>query len=198
MSSQVEIMNLALVNLGTSEQIQSPTEKSRAAQVLSGIFTACVESLLAEPLLWPFATKREALADMGTPPQDWSFRYRYPSDCLRARNILRADGEDRPVIPFEVAWDGSSARVILSDEEDAVLRYTARIVNPTVFDPAFVDALSWYLSVRAGLSLTDSPSVRQDAEVGYGRALRRAYAAIGNESKPKEPLFLSEAERARQ
>jgi hypothetical protein len=198
MASQVEIMNLALYYLGTSEQIQSPDENSKAAIVLSFLFPFCVETTLAEAVLWPFATKRLALADLGTPPSDWGYRYRYPTDCLRARNIVRADGQDRPVIPYEIAWDESGGRVILTHEAQAVLRFTARITNPSVFDPEFIEALAWQLAVKGSLSLSDSPAVRQQVDAGYQRALVHAYAAVLNEGARTEPTYRSEAERARQ
>lgn len=198
MASQVEIMNLALYYLGTSEQIQTLDENSKAANTLSFLFPFCVETTLAESVLWPFATKRLALADLGTPPADWGYRYRHPVDCLRARNIVRADGQDRPVIPYEIAWDESGGRVLLTHEPQAVLRYTARITNPSVFDPEFTESLAWQLAVKAALSLSDSPAVRQETDIGYQRSLIRAHAAVLNEGARSEPTYRSEAERARQ
>ena len=196
MPSQVEIMNLALLRLGTRAQVQSPTENSREAAVCSLLYDSCVSSTLAA-FPWGFATKREALADLGSPPADWTYRYRYPIDCLRARNIVRPDGEDRPPIPFEIAYDGVSGRVILTDQAEAVLRYTVELTNPSAFDPEFVYALSWHLASEAALPLTDSPAVKEQTFAIYQSALRQAWAATGNEGEPKEPVYLSEFERAR-
>jgi len=196
MASLVEILNLALLRLGTRAQIEHPEEQSREASVLAILYPSCLDATLAA-FPWGFAVKRDALAEMADPPADWTYRYRYPGDCMRARNIVPRARDRRPPIPFEVAWDGDSGRVILTDEAQAVLRYTARMSDPAVFDPEFVYALSWHLASEAAVALTDSPAVKQQAYAIYQAALRQAWAAVANEGVPREPATLSEAERAR-
>ena len=196
MASKVEIFNLALLRLGTRAQVQLPDENSREASVCSILYESCRQSTLGA-FPWSFASKREALADMGDPPADWTFRYRYPVDCLRARRIVPQARDAFPPVPFEVSWDGASGRVVLTDEAEAVLHYTADLEDPSVFDPEFVYALSWHLASEAALPLTDSPAVKQQTYAIYQAALRQAWAASGNEGVPREPIHLSSFESAR-
>lgn len=101
-----------------------------------------------------------------TCPVPWSFEYAYPSDCLKARSILPfmvsgntgsiplTTAPQQPVqginawnmpVRFFIATDKDASNndgtVVLTNQPNAILVYTRRIVNPDLFDPQFQEAL---------------------------------------------------------
>ena len=111
---------------------------------------------------------------MGAPPDSWVFRYAYPSDCLQAR-LLAQPLPLAPPIAFEVSGDQDSAgnpiRVILTNQPQAELIYTAAITAPALFNPPFVEALSWMVAAELAVALTGDAGVAQSC-------LQAASAAI--------------------
>ena len=87
MPSDVEICNIALSRVAHSQPIASLTEKSKAAE-LCRMFYGPMRELVLRAFPWPFAESLVALADIGTPAPGWAYRYRYPSECLKVRNIV--------------------------------------------------------------------------------------------------------------
>ena len=181
MSSEVEICNLALSHIGTKSTIASLTENSNEARQCNLLYVPARDhTLRAHP--WKFAQKRVALADLGSPPQGWLYRYQYPSDCIAAREILPDNKDTDDPVPFEVAVsDDLKSKVILCDKAGAYLRYTARVTDPTLFDPMFVTALSWWLAFLLAKPLTGSETERKAAYEGWARAMTAAWAADSSE-----------------
>lgn len=103
------------------------------------------------------------------PPVPWQYEYGYPSDCLLARNLIACPqnmaGSDMPflgggtfatplwpytpgykfVVGVDTDAEGNQIKVILTDLEFAQLVYTARIVNPDLWDSQFLLAASAFL-----------------------------------------------------
>lgn len=80
---------------------------------------------------------------------DWSYTYRLPAACVRARRLVREGvgrrWENDPP-PFAVATD-SQGTVLHTNEADARLEYTARIDGAVYFsDALFKDAFAWRLA----------------------------------------------------
>lgn len=181
--SQVKIINLALTNLGTKAQIESLDDGSTEAGIASSVWTPTLEMVLAS-FPWSFATRFEALALVSdyTVPSEWTYAYRYPSLCLRALRIVSSAGRmTDPPIPFVIASDGSSGRVILSDEPDAVLAYTSKTTDPTAFDASFTYALSWALAAAFAIPLTENPRLRAEVWKIYQDSLDDARRSVANE-----------------
>jgi hypothetical protein len=126
----------------------------------------------------------------GQPPPPWSYEYAYPSDCLRPLWIVPQFSTgfsagvpittavtgggpqfwNGPPPRFKVAIDqiingvpavgGADTRVILTNQENALLSYIKQITNPDVMDGMFVQAwvaalagrLVWALSGNAQLA----------------------------------------------
>lgn len=119
----------------------------------------CCRKQLALTLLK--AVVIDGVASDDPPPQPWLYEYAYPSDCLKARYIMpirtiAAEGVPLttydnmvPVlyagsaVRYAVATDtvnGNVRRVILTNMPQAILVYTARIDNPDLWDPHFLNA----------------------------------------------------------
>lgn len=182
-SSDVEICNMALANIGARSTIASLTEQSTEARQCNIIYGPARDYILRKHP-WKFATKVVALSDIGSPPPDWSYRYQYPSDCLNAREILTGDRSVSAPVPFEiVAGDTLNDKAILSDKDQAYLRYTARVTNAAIFDASFVELFSWYMAIKLAMPLTGKKSIRDDALFGYRLVLGDAEATDLNEGE---------------
>lgn len=80
---------------------------------------------------------------------DWTYAYRYPTDCVDVRRIVRAgvkQGFDPAPAPFRVGQDARGL-LLFTEEEAPTIEYTARI-NCVVKmgDALFRDALAWRLA----------------------------------------------------
>lgn len=183
-TSDAEICNLALARIGQRGRIQVLTEGSAESLACSLIYENARDELLrAYP--WKFASKYDELALIKLDPNEvWGFSYRYPSDCWNARFILNpADRANKDPFPFEIATD-VTGRLIYCDIEQAVLVYTQKITNPTIFDPLFVSALAWYVASQLALTWTEDERIRRDTVLLYQTAIGVAAGVAFNEGMP--------------
>lgn len=189
-TSEVSICNMALARCGVTILIQSATEASNQADICN-LFYAPTRDRVLEAFNWPFARRIATLADIGAPPINWQYRYRYPVDCLKVRNLvvegMRAPNKDNR-IPFQVLGDeASSAKAIVTDQISAIAEYTARITDVNLFPPAFVSALAWGLAVEIAIPLTTDMKRVQVAQQMYLSALRDAESTAAGEQE-EEPM----------
>ena len=150
MASEVDISNLALGYLGDDATVSSldPPEGSAQADHCAKFYPITRDSLL-EMHEWGFATRRIALADLGSDWPQWAYGYAKPNDALKCLAVLdpnAIDDADPQHYVLESLSDGSG--LIYTNQENAVLRYMARVTDPTRFSPLFVEALSWLLASK--------------------------------------------------
>ena len=187
-SSIAEICNLALSNIRSDRFIESLDDSSTEA-IVCKVHYANVRDQCLRRADWPFARKRVALVQTGTPPPEWAYSYAYPSDCIAVRGI--ADGQlTRTIdtrIPFAIENDGSgSNRVILMNEYGATMIYTMRAQDPVIYPPEFSEVLSWKLAAAICRPLDKSEiavEVYREAERMMGAAAAISY----NEQKAPPP-----------
>jgi hypothetical protein len=185
MSSDVEICNIALSRVAHTQPIASLTEKSKAAE-LCRMFYGPMRELVLQAFPWPFAGSIVALADIGTPAPGWAYRYRYPADCLKVRNIVQP-GTRRALtsdleIPYQIGYD-AGGRVIHTDQPGAVCRFTFKVEDSTFFDPQFADALAWRVAMELALPLSSKPDLQQFANQSYQMAMTLAEGSAFEESQ---------------
>jgi len=178
MASVVDICNLALAHLGDNATIASidPPEGSAQAEHCQRFYPIARDTLL-EMHSWSFATKRAYGAEVENTWPMWQYAYAMPGDASDIIAVLPPEARDDYSTNFtpetypdfytnyspsvaagqyvpqkfavEVAADGSE--IILTNQKQAVLRYHARISDPTKFSPLFTITLSWHLaSMLAG------------------------------------------------
>jgi len=132
MADLIQIANLSLSRIGTRSSIADLTEDSPEARGFNTVYEQCRDETL-EAVDWGFPRARRYLADLGTPPVDWQYRYAYPGDCLKIRGLFQplaqsssddslvvgplaglaavsapsslAAGNGTPPVPYEVAID---------------------------------------------------------------------------------------------
>ncbi len=206
MASQVEIANLALGNIRAGS-INSFNEDSIEAQVCSQRFEVAVEFLLRD-FPWSFANKVAPLSLYSEEPLEWQYAYVYPYDCVNALRIVAKDtiSSDRTTwyhynvtpdevtqiqdirkhrIPYDVGLTSTDKKAIYSDEPEAYLAYTAKITDPNLYEPAFIEALSWYLASMIAVPIVGSDKgreLRQDCLKIYIEMLTSAKASNANEA----------------
>lgn len=143
MANPVELSNLALSHLGSDANVASisPPDGSVEAGYCARYYPFARKVLLTS-FEWSFATKRVELAEVDNPSSTWSFAYATPGDCIKPWAVLKAGATDE-VDTADFAWEDG---VILTHEENAVLRYTRDITDTTKFTAQFDSALSWMLA----------------------------------------------------
>lgn len=161
--SQVVICRMALSHIGSDEGIENIDEEVPAAQGCKLWYDYSRLQVL-RAYDWDFARKRiDLAAHADDPPADWAYRYQYPVDCVMTREIINPVGRTADATPFtlEVSADGTQ-RTILTDLEAAVLRYTFDQELVSVFDPTFVEALSYALAAHISYALTGNRTLKGD------------------------------------
>lgn len=197
-TSAVDICNLALVRAGVSKVISSLEEASVEAGVCRVIYPTALEATLAAAP-WPFATKRAVLAPLASGGRGgFAFSYALPPDCIAVQEVFagRRLREDQKV-PFAIENEAET-RILLTDHEDVEVKYTARVENPLVFHPLFVQALAWNLAEDLAISLSKDDDATMHyasrANKRYIQTIHQAIAlAVGERQPDQEPesVFLS-------
>ncbi len=183
--SQVSIVNMALDHLGTRSSIESLGENSVEARRASLWYPVALERALAV-YDWTFARRRKALGLHGdAPPDQWGYRYIYPSDCVKFRRFWNPLGDSADPIPYtvETSNDGT-VKTILTDLAEGIGIYTFLQNDPSTYTPGFADLLSLHLASSmyslAGKQVTKNRLLQEIA-----RAELKAPALDANEEMPK-------------
>ena len=191
MASEVDICNLALAHLGDTATISSinPPEGSAQAQHCARFYPIARDGLL-EGHFWNFAMKRATLAQVSNSWPEWQFAYAVPADCLNPISVLPPNANDdyassftptdtpywshnfAPVLaagqyvpqPYTVEMDANGNQIILTNQEQAVLRYTRYVTDTTKFSPLFTMTLSHLLA-----SFLAGPIIKGDAGIAVSQ-----------------------------
>lgn len=181
MATEEDICNLALSHLGDSATVVSlnPPEGSAQAEHCARFFPIARDSLL-ELHPWNFATRRVAMANLGSNWPEWDYGYAKPSDAIKVWSVLppaatddysapaklpstwvppgAADWGTYTPQPFAIEVNAAGNDVIYSDQVDAVARYTFSVTDTARFSSLFTMALSWHLA-----SMLAGPIIKGDA-----------------------------------
>lgn len=151
MASEVDICNLALARLGDSATVASidPPEGSAQAEHCARFYPAARDAML-ELHNWGFATKRTELALLDVAIDGWAYVYALPSSIVKviAVNLPGSSSDFRQdeSQDFSVEALADGTMVILTNTENASVRYTVKITDTTKFPPLFVVGCSLLLS----------------------------------------------------
>jgi len=166
----VDICNLALSHIGDVAKVTSIEPPDGSAQAaLCARYYPVARDMLLELRQWGFAARRKALTKVTTPVLDeWDFVYAVPADALNIVAVHAPGVSDDYVQPSRVTFDNQTLlsplftsyvpqtfaveqdqagnKVLYTDQDTAVLRYVARVVDVTQYPPLFVMAMSWQLA----------------------------------------------------
>jgi len=200
MANKTVLSNMALSNLGTAKEIADlDTDKSEEANACRRYFDFALKSTLSD-LYWTFATRYATLNLITSNPNDeWSYSYRYPSDCLDFRRILSGERNDTQStrIPYKIGSDDVGL-IIYTDKENAECEYTANISNTALFPNEFDLAFSFRLSTYIAPRVTDGDpfKLRDDMQAQYVVELGNAKKKNMNE-EVSDPKPQADSVRAR-
>lgn len=192
MASDIDICNLALSHLGNEANIASFDELSVEAENCKRYYPI-VRGMVQESMDWSWNTRRVALALLDTtPPAEWNLVYALPSDCLRMLSIqLPPTAENSALFdlvmqtaqpkstaaglqePYIQEVDSNGARVIYTNAEDAIARYSFLQTNTARYPTLVVFAMSRLLA-----SFLSGPIIKGEAGMKVGQAQLGIYTKI--------------------
>lgn len=137
------------------------------------------------------------------PSPPWLYEYGYPSDCLQVRFLVPQVQTGLtgtpfmsnqmgmypyvmgPAARFEIASDendtGAQINCILTNQYQAIARYTRRTTDPNLFGAQFVQALVMALAAKLALALTGDKGLANMMFGAANSAVTQARASDGNE-----------------
>lgn len=165
--SKIEICNEAIAHIAATP-IASLDEASQPARYCKVFFDAARDATLRD-YPWNFAGSRITLNALTVPDEfsEWAYAYQYPSECLKARDIVDTTNVDDPLadpLPFVVQLHtdqttGIETKLILTNVDAAVLKYTKRVVNTELFDSQFREAFALKLGMLISYPITKKKSI---------------------------------------
>jgi len=187
MASQIDIVNLALLELGEAT-IASLTEGTSAAITMNAIYTIVRQELLRKHR-WSFSRRQANLAALAAEPiWNYSHQIQLPSDCLQLIGIKGYTSDPSYTqlgVPDAYPTYQIYGRTIyINDAGPIYIDYVGDITDTTLFDSAFVTAFAMALATRAAQRITQSNSIAQVAEGKYMQAIRDAVRANAIEIPP--------------
>jgi len=204
MASETDICNLALSNIGDTATVVSISPPSGSVQAVHcARFYPIARNSMLEMHTWGFATKRVSLALLSeTPPSPWQYVYATPGDALNLMSILdpaATDDYSAGLIqygsyqgppgamvgvytpqPFAEEVDASGTDVIYTNQQNAILRYSALVTDTTQFSPLFITALGYLLASMLAGPIIKGSEGRAESKAQY--QLFRAAMAEATES----------------
>lgn len=159
-TSEVEICNMSLEELGVDTITSLTDDTSKRAQTCNRHYEATRDELL-KMHDWHWARKRVALNRLvATPLNDYSWQFQLPTDFLR---VVKAYPEG---CPYNIV-----GTLLESNEPSVNLLYVWRVTDPLTFDPLFVSALAYRLAWKMAMTLTGSRERASDMLQKYSDAL---------------------------
>lgn len=187
--SVIRIANLALQRVGVSSGIASLDEKSKEARSVRGMWDHLRDLVLGE-YAWSFATVYAALPIVSVTRAPWLYAYRLPADCLFPLGLaVEQHVTSLPqALPFAVQSD-TGGPILVTDQPDAVLRYTARLIDPLDWPAWFQDLMAWRLASDLCMPLTVDARLSQavDAKLAQARVMAAQRSASSGQA-PVQPL----------
>lgn len=191
MASKIDVYNMALGMIGVSSTVADELERSPERVICSRYWDTCRDALFSyKDMNWGFASALVVLADLGSPPDGWGFRYRYPNDCINAIEIFEESVRTVPVSlrsKFEVAYE-ADGRVILCDIPEASLKYTKRVDEVERWPAYFVEAMAYRLASMIVMPLKNDAGNRNGLIQLAEQFAQIAMSASLNEGEPDGPF----------
>ncbi len=171
--SKAQIFNIALNILGVSTPLENANSTDNRAILLNNYYFLARDYVLKD-FDWNFASafKELALVQKFDLIADYKYCYDYPNDCICARDLFEKG--DYKIQKFTISSLESGDKVILTNVERAVLRYTRRVDKETYFSCEFSMALAYYLASLTSNVITGSMQKGESAYQKYRDILKHA------------------------
>ena len=153
MTTNIDLTNRALAQIGTRSQITSMTDGSQEALYANLLYNGLRDFLLREGD-YEFASTPVVPTVIGAPLPPWLYGYQYPVDCVRVKQLIPLGYNLLDPIPveFNIA-NSANARAILTKTQVAFLVYTANSVIEDHWDSMFTEAFVRMLASALAFAL---------------------------------------------
>jgi hypothetical protein len=180
-TSETIICNQALAHI-KKPFIASLSEQSKAATYCNFLYPKARDFVLQDHD-WGFAERRVYGAEItGVEPVGYEYAYEFPADALKIRRIYQeVDGAD-PIKYIIQAQESLEDKMVITDQYQAILIFTAKIENTNMFSAAFETALSWKLAADLAMPMTGSKQIEAATLQVYQAYIGRAQTLDANES----------------
>lgn len=184
-SSETSIYNLALNAVGARNNVSSPTEESREAEVCRLWFTVVRDQILAAAV-WPEATDMKYLAllneadddglwEVGEARPGYQFVYSLPTECLRPQYLSNFDR-------FLVTYYADNKRALNTNTESAILAFTTRLETVSLWSAELQMAIVYGLASHICVPLSGKTSRARGLAEEANRILLSARESAANAS----------------
>lgn len=191
LSTAADIVNASLVRIGSKMSIGHLYDGSAAAQLALNTYGQTRDEMLRSQD-WDFAQRTVALTLLKSAPTSgyipgfspwnpatnpavpWLFEYGYVDDCLKVRAIkptpiFAGPNFDPQPHTFSISNDNAFTppqRVILTNVADALMVYTARVTDPSLWAVDFAEAFTNQLGERLAPALASLQVAQMEAAEG--------------------------------
>jgi hypothetical protein len=153
MTTNIDITNRALAEIGTRSVITSMTDGSQEALYANLLYNGLRDFLLREGD-YEFASTPIVPVAIAAPLPPWLYGYQYPTDCVRVKQLIPVGYNLMDPVPveFNIA-NSASARAIVTKTQTAFLVYTANSVVETLWDAMFTESFVRMLASALAFAL---------------------------------------------
>jgi hypothetical protein len=138
---------------------------------------------------WAAADEADTEPPTSVAGGDWTYCYRWPSDCLRLRRLVdEATGRkhNRAPIPFR-SYRDANGLLLATDQPAAILEYTLLDCDNLWADDLFLDAFTWRLAAAFAPSLSRNKLTAADCLNAFAATVRMAAAVHMDEQQQEKP-----------
>lgn len=155
MADKTGACNLSLSHLGHSKEIADvDTERSAEAAACRRFYQPALDEVMRDFPINVVTAPLALVSDLtGVDGAEWSYAYRYPSNCAKAIRIPSGIRNDNPStrVPYKIGGD-SQGDLIYTDMAEASLEYTTNDLGLDKWKPDFLMAftllLAFYIAPR--------------------------------------------------
>lgn len=210
-TTDLEIANMALANIGHTVQIGNLTSDSTTEARNARLFLDSEREILLGSFDWNFARERAVLVQAtgtgdwwNSVDDDWDYVYSLPANCVEPRYLYPGTRNPTPQErePFERARNAADNGFVLlcdvkpvtSGDKAPVLFYTARITVVSEYPQPFVSLFAWALGWRLAVPVMgEERGEAKRKEIGryvtaaYVDAVRCDVQSKGRDQEPPTP-----------
>lgn len=185
--SEVNICNLALQQMGRSTRIASLAETTTEAGPVCALQYPISRDAVLRAYPWNFAKTRAALtAHAEAPDFEYAYYYKLPSDFLWLREIYQAYDAPYKIERFSSSTSGVIHCIATDLGSPLNICYTARISDPTEFEPLFILTLAAHIAAEIAIPLRESRSTADGLWRVYQQKLIEARRIDSMEDTPDQ------------
>lgn len=181
-SAITSIWNQALYALGEQQTIEDTTDESPHAEVFR-VFWPNARDQFLEMSPWTFAKSSASLTLLsGDAPDSWTYQYVLPTDCIWVTYIEPENAGYK--FDYHVI---SGVRALVCDVEDAIISYTMRLEDVTLWSAEARFAMSLFLALQTEFPITQRPEMSTNILEKFSRAFSAAATGSRNARAPRDP-----------